>query len=112
MEICFFLPAGDGAGGGDNRIFAVTVQAEDHYQEVYADGEELLGNYPDNDFCVELTTENGNPVFIRPMDARELRAAAEAGWRRRPQPIAAVLDGSRRVGILDLHQIAEKLQGY
>ena len=112
MEVRFYLPAGEDVATRNNGVFAVVIPAEDHYQEVYAEGEELLGNYPDNDFCVELATDAGRPIFIRPMDARPLRAAAEAGWPRRYPPIAAVLDGKRCVGILDLNRVAEKLQGY
>jgi hypothetical protein len=95
-----------------NGMLALATPAEDHYEEIYAEGEELLGNYPDNDFCVELTTQSGNPVFIRPMDARNLRHAAEAGLKRKALPLLAVIETNGNVGLLDLQQVVERLQGY
>src|SRR5689334_10742847 len=54
------------------------IEARTDFEEVKTLKEQLLGNDPDNDFSLKLSTEEGGSVVIRPLDAPELLRAAKS----------------------------------
>ena len=119
LELRFYMPPSQEleadwlpaeVAGAD--LYNLVVPAERRPAEVYAEGEEILGNHPDNDFCVELPLRQGGTVFIQPLDVKALRAAALAARQMKEPPTLAVLDDEEEIGSIDLGELVDKLQGY